>query len=210
MKDRLSHFRADAHLIGQLIKVDNLRYTSKNIASLITVFAVPVGRKESQEITVRFIDDAAENLSKENPVNQWFEVKGKLHSTTNKDLDIQSPVFLLSERATPLPNSSLGFVKCEIIGRLTKEPEEIEKTNDFKFGHFSLAVNRKSTDKAQFFHFSIFRPKLLEQAQNELTKGSTIFAAGDLAFYRAGKEQKLNYSIKLDRYLLFEEHSASK
>lgn len=202
MKNKQEYFRADGHLIGQLVGTETLRYAVNNIATVVAQFSIPTD-KGTHEVSVRFTGDFSETLSKSNPIGSWFEVNGRLHTPQKSDPEITSPVFLLSKSASPLPVPTTGLFNCEIIGRLTKDPEEITKTNDFKFGRFSLAVNREATDNAQFFNISVFRPKLLEQVKEELGKGKTIFAEGDLAFFKAGEEQTLNYSIKLDRYITF-------
>jgi hypothetical protein len=202
MKKQQEYFRADSHLIGQLVGFETLRFAVNNIATVVTQFYVPTD-KGTHEISVRITGDFAETLSKSNAIGSWFEVKGRLHTHSKNDPEITSPVFLSSNTASPIPTPTTGLFNCEIIGRLTKDPEEVTKTNDFKFGRFSLAVNRGATDKAQFFNVSVFRPKLLEQVKEELGKGKTIFAEGDLAFFKAGEEQTLNYSIKLDRYITF-------
>ncbi len=196
------HFKADGHLIGQVVRFETLRYAVNNIATVVAQFSVPT-EKGVHEVSVRFTGDIAESLSKSEQSGSWFEVNGRLQTSSKNDPEIISPVFLSSRSATPLPKPATGLFSCEIIGRLTKAPEEITKTNDFKFGRFSLAVNRETSDNAQFFNVSVFRPKLLEQVKSELSKGITIFAEGDLAFYKAGEEQTLNYSIKLNRYITF-------
>jgi Single-strand binding protein family len=202
MKKQQEYFRADGHLIGQLVLVETLRYAVNNIATVVAQFSIPTD-KGTHEVSVRFTGDFAESLSKSNPTGSWFEVKGRLQTPPKDDPEIKSPIFLSSKDASPLPDPAIGLFNCEIIGRLTKDPEEITKTNDFKFGRFSLAVNRETADKAQFFNISVFRPKLLEQVKGGLGKGKTIFAEGDLAFFKAGEAQNLNYSIKLDRYITF-------
>jgi len=196
------HFRADGHLIGQLVRFETLRYAVNNIPTVVAQFSMPTD-KGVYEVSVRFTGDIAESLSKANPTGSWFEVNGRLQTPLINDPEIISPIHITSKSASPLPEPAIGLFNCEVIGRLTKAPEEITKTNDFKFGRFSLAVNREGADNAQFFNVSVFRPKLLEQVKRELDKGNTIFAEGDLAFFKAGEAQEINYSIKLDRYIAF-------
>lgn len=196
------YFRADGHILGQLMRIETLRFGVNNIATVVTLFSIPTD-KATHEVSVRFNGDLAERLAKDNPIGSWFEVNGRLLTPLKNDSEIISPIYLSSKSATPLPTLGLGLFNCEIIGRLTKSPEEITKTNEFKFGRISLAVNRKATDNAQFFNISVFRPQLLDRVKGELDKGNTIFAEGDLAFFKAGEAQALNYSIKLDRYIKF-------
>lgn len=199
----MDHFRADSLLIGKLVEVESLRYTANNIAKLMTVFSIP-GNKEENKISVLISGDDAELLSKKSSIGQWFEIKGELKDSPPPNMAVNSPVIVAARSLVPLPASSGGLATCEVIGRLTRDPEETTKTNDFKFLRFALAVNRKESEKASFFNFSVFKPSTSEKASSELRKGDSIFASGELAFFKSGEEQKLNYSIKLDRYIKLE------
>jgi single-stranded DNA-binding protein len=199
----MDHFRADSLLIGRLFETESLRYTGNNIAKLMTVFSIP-GNKNESKISVLISGEDAELLSKKCSIGRWFEVKGELKNSPPPNIEVVSPIIVAARSLLPLPVCKLGLATCEIIGRLTKDPEKITKTNDFKFLRFALAVNRKEAEKPSFFNFSVFKSATSEKASSELSKGDSIFASGELAFFRAGEEQKLNYSIKLDRYIKLE------
>ena len=182
--------------------MDVLRYTSSNIAVLTAVFLTSIKNNE-HFIAVRISGNKAETIAKQNPIDSWFEIQGGLiDSSPNFEGYTFAPISIDSQRVVQIPTASKGLLSCEIIGRLTKTPEKITKTNDFEFVRFSLAVNITNS-KTKFFNISVFKPKLIEEV-NQLDKGKTMFVAGELAFYKAGEEQRLSYSIKLERFIVFE------
>jgi len=73
----MDFFRADVLMIAKLVEIDVLRYTAKNIAVLLSVFSVTTN-KGAHSIVVRFYGDMAEDLSRQDNINHWYEVKGKL------------------------------------------------------------------------------------------------------------------------------------
>ena len=197
----MSYFRSEALLIGKLIKTDSLRYTAKNTAVLTTVFSTSV-KNEEHFILVRIVGDMAESLSRQQSLGGWFEVKGQLMDFSPELDSLAFPkISIQSNHVIPLPGASNGLVACEIIGRLTKPPEKIVKTNDFEFARFTLAVNRQDVEKASYFNISVFKPKLIQQTFDCLDKGLLVYAAGTLAFYKAGEKQTLSYSIKLEKFI---------
>lgn len=205
MNDKNKFFRANAHLIGKLVSIESLRYTSNNTAMLIANFDIP-NNKDCYAISVRIKGNIAEDISRTSPTGQWFELNGDLFVNNNEQAEITSPVFVSTDFLQKIPNAEVGMLSCEVIGRLTKIPEIISKTNDFEFGRFSLAVNRDLTVKAHYFNFSVFKPYLLNEVMESLRKGESIFARGDLAFFKTGQEQRLTFSIKLERYIKLQEN----
>jgi len=69
------YFRANALLVGRLVKLDILHYTSSNIAVLTAVFLTSIKNNE-HFIAVRISGDKAETIVKQNPIDSWFEIQG--------------------------------------------------------------------------------------------------------------------------------------
>jgi len=197
-----NYFRADAQMIAKLIDKDCLRFTAENLATLICVFSVSTRSAGEVPLTVLLKGDLAERISCEDNINGWFEVKGELRNSAIPYNDYTLPGISISALSvSPLPNASKSQIYCEVIGRLTSDAEAISKTNNFNFTRFSLAVNRSQSDKAHFFDFSVFKPALMEAVDNETTKGKSIFAAGELTFYKQGGKSSPGYSIKLEKLI---------
>ncbi|TQV72802.1 single-stranded DNA-binding protein [Aliikangiella marina] len=199
----MSYFRADAHLMAQLVDKDVLRYSVDNIASLLCVFKLP-GRSDNHHfVVVMLFDELAEKLSRADLSNNWYEIKGRLN---DRSPEFKSYRFAgLSIRAvavTAIPPVSKSFIQCELIGRLTRDPEHVVKGDDFEFDRFSIAVNRN--EKANFFDVSVFKPRLIKEVDVKLTKGQPVYAAGELTLFDRGQDSTVHGAIKLEKFVLLE------
>lgn len=203
----MPYFRADAHMIAKMEKKDCLRYDRDNLASIVTLFSVSAKAGKTFYITAVIFGDDAEMVNRLESNDFWFEVKGQLFDTT--------PLFegyalaKLSIKANSIirvPAASSSLIQCELIGRLTREPEHISKTDSYDFVKFSMAVNRKSANQAHYFDVSVFKPKLIELVNNKAHKGQSVFVSGELTFFQKGSDAVVHGSVKLEHLLMLERH----
>ena len=201
----MPYFRADAQMIAQMVEKDVLRFSADNIASLKTLFCLPGKSGHHHYIVATIFGDLAEKISRLPLGDSWFEVKGRLndrspdfegHSVSNISIRVESLV--------ALPHASSTFIHCELIGRLTHDPEHVVKGDNFEFTRFSMAINRSQSDKANFFNISVFKPRLIQEVNDKIKKGQTIFLSGDLTFFDKGGDSAVHGAIKLDRFLSLE------
>lgn len=203
----MSYFRADAHLMAQMIDKDVLRYSVDNIASLLCVFQIPGRGDHHHYIVVMLFDELAEQISRSPLDNNWFEIKGRLNDKTPEFKSYSfAELSIRAESVEKIPAVSRSFIQCEVIGRLTRDPEHIVKGDAFEFDRFSIAVNRK--EKASFFDVSVFKPRLIKEVDIKLTKGQPVYAAGELTLFDRGQESTVHGAIKLEKFVLLERHTA--
>ncbi len=205
----MKYFRADAQMIAKMVDKDCLRYTADNIATLITIFNIPSKSSADNLFPVLIVGDQAETISrldssKLDTSEAWFEVKGQLRNKAPSFGDHLLPnISVRAESIEQIPEASNSLVYCEVIGRLTSDAEHITKSTSFEFMKYSLAVNRDSTDKANFFDISVFKPLLMEQLRKQTSKGASVFSAGELTFYAQGNKPVPSYAIKLECLISF-------
>lgn len=198
----MNYFRADAQILAKIIDKDCLRFTADNLATLITIFAIQTKSGKDIHIAVIVIGDEAEKISRLDTTNTWFEVKGQLRNKTPLYDDYNLPaISIKAESMTQIPEASRSLIYCELIGRLTSDPEHIAKPNNFEFIRFSLAVNRETTDKAHYFDFSVFKPSLIERVKNEAKKGASVYTSGELTFFNLSNKPTPSYAIKLEKLI---------
>jgi hypothetical protein len=235
----MSYFRADGHLMAQMVHKDYIRYDKENVASLLTVFALKQNNKTYQ-LPVVIVGEEAERLhrldlitaastrsAESEPVNDsnnpknyslgsdtstvsqaWYEIKGQLISQTINYEGYELPKLLLKAvSVTSIPAMSSSLMRCEMIGRLTFEPEHISKTDSYDFVKFALAINRAESSQASFFDISVFKSNLVELVQTQVHKGQTVYAAGELSFYLKGQATSVYTSVKLDQLRLMDKAS---
>ncbi|WP_196139574.1 single-stranded DNA-binding protein [Aliikangiella sp. G2MR2-5] len=199
----MSYFRADVTLFAQMVEKDCLRYSTDNRASLRTLFKVPGKAEHHHYLVVTLFDELAEDVSRMDLADSWFEVKGELVDRSPEFSTHKLPE--LSVRAyqiESIPIASSTLLNVEVIGRLTHDPEHIIKGNDFEFARTSVAVNRKER-KACFFNISIFKPRLIKEAEGKLKKGIQVLICGELTFFDKGGDSKVHTAIKMNRFLTF-------
>ena len=197
------YFKADIELIGQLIEKDALRYTQSNVPVLITVFNVPGKNNVEQLIKVVFKGEGAEQVDKQ-PLHRFFMINGALSEEQEKEEAKRLPaISIIAKSLVQVPEVTEGVIRCRIVGRLTKDPKLITKTNDFEFLRFSLAVNMAGKSKPLFVDFSVFKPALIAGVQSDTKKGDSVYCAGEMAFYFVGESKTPTYSVKLDKLTHF-------
>lgn len=198
----MSYFRANSQLIAKLIGKDVLRFNANNMASLLTIMQIDTSAGE-QSIAVVIYGQQAEDIERSATIGQYFDVQGVLNSHSPKFEQYRLPELSVRVSSiTALPNAKGTEFYCEVLGRLTAAPDRVVKNDGFEFSRFSLAVNRELTDKPSFFNFSVFKPKLIELSSH-LNKGQTLFAAGELSFFKKGKDTAPGWAIKLERMVSF-------
>jgi hypothetical protein len=198
----MSYFRADAQMIAKLIAKDCLRFNAENLASLLVIMQIESSAGVQPIATVIYGDDA-EELERNASLGQYYDIQGALNSHSPNFEEYQLPKLSVRVRSiNPVPTAQGTEFYCEVLGRLTSEPDKVSKTDGFEFSRFSLAVNRSSTDKPNFFNFSVFKPKLTERMLT-LKKGQTLFAAGELSFFKKGTDGIPGWAIKLERAVSF-------
>ena len=201
----MSYFRANAHLIAKMINKDCLRYDKNNLASIITLCEVSYNKGNQLNLVVRVFGEQAEQINRLGNEDFWYEIKGDLNSYSPGFNEIVTPKISINARSiNRIPVASSSFLHCELIGRLTREPEKIIKSESFEFARFSVAVNRENTNKTNYFDISVFKPTLIQVVSNQLNKGQTVYAAGELSFYGKASGDELFTSVKLERLLLLE------
>jgi hypothetical protein len=195
----MNYFRADAHLIGKMVDKDCLRFTADNLATLITIFSIQTRSGKDVQIAVLVIGDDAEKISRLDANDTWFEVKGPLRDGTPPYSEYHLPAISIKAGSiTQIPDASHSLINCEVIGRLTGDPEHIIKSNNFEFVRFTLAVNRESKGKAHYFGFSVFKPSLIERVKKDAKKGATVFSSGELTFFNQSNKPIPSSAIKLE------------
>ncbi len=198
----MSYFRANSQLIAKLIGKDVLRFNANNLASLLTIMQIETNAG-AQPIAVVIYGQQAEDIERAATIGQYFDIQGVLNSHTPKFEQYRLPDLSVRVSAiTALPNAKGTEFYCEVLGRLTSAPDRVIKNDGFEFSRFSLAVNREAKDKPSFFNFSVFKPKLIETCA-QLDKGQTLFAAGELSFFKKGKDAAPGWAIKLERMVSF-------
>jgi|GEM_PF-2256211 len=203
----MPYFRADAHLIAPMVKKDCLRYNTENVASIVCLFSIPAKGGKVFYISAIFYGDNAEEVNRLELDNLWLEVKGRMFDSTPEFESYSLPKLSLKvESFIQVPAMSQSVMRCELIGRLTREPEHISKTDSYDFVRFSLAVNRKTTNQANYFDISAFKPNLIELINNQVNKGQSVFAAGELTFFQKGNDSLVHASVKLEQLLLMQRH----
>jgi len=203
----MPYFRADAHMIAKMEKKDCLRYNRDNLASIITLFSITAKAGKTFYMTAVIYGDDAEMINRLELDNFWFEVKGQLFDATPAFEGYSTPKLSIKvESIIQIPAASSSLINCEIIGRLTREPEHITKTGSYDFLKFSVAVNRKSANQAHYFDVSVFKPQLIELVNNKAHKGQPVFASGELSFFQKGNDSLVHGSIKLEHLLMLERH----
>jgi len=203
----MPYFRADAHMIARMDKKDCLRYNKDNLASIITVFSIQVKGGKNFFITAVIYGDDAEAINRHEGDNLWFEVKGMLFDQILAFEGYNLPkLFLKVDSIIQIPAASSSLINCEVIGRLTREPEHISKTDSYDFIRFSLAVNRKSANSAHYFDVSVFRTNLIELVNNKIHKGQPVYASGELTFFQKGADSMVHVAMKLEHLLLLDRH----
>ena len=201
----MPYFRADAHLIARMEKKDCLRYDRDNVASIMALFSIQAKGGKVYHISAAIFGDNAETINRLALDNDWFEVKGQLFDHAPQFDGYSLPkISIKVESIIQIPAASSSLIQCELIGRLTREPEQINKTDSYDFVRFSMAVNRKSANQAHYFDVSVFKPQLIELVNNNVHKGQSVFASGDLTFFQKGSDSLVHGSIKLEHLLMLD------
>ena len=200
----MSYFRAHAHLIAQMVQKDVLRYTADNLASLLVVFAFPAKTGDHHYLAARLIGDLAESISRTDLNNAWFEVKGILRDSSPAFESLSLPAMSISvSTITSLPPARKSVFLCDVIGRLTHDPEHVIKNENFEFCRFSVAVNPSQSEKAHYFSVSVFKSKLIQEVNHQLKKGNEVFISGEVTFYEKAIDHKVFAAIKLEQFVQF-------
>lgn len=203
----MGYFRADAHLMAQMVDKDVLRYSVDNIASLLTVFRLPGRGDHHHYFVVLLFDELAEKINRAEVTNAWFEIKGTLSDRSPEYKSYRfASLSIRAESAVAIPAVSKSFIQCELIGRLTRDPEHVVKGDAFEFDRFSVAVNR--SEKPNFFDVSVFKPRLIKEVDVKLTKGQPVYAAGELTLFDRGEASAVHGAIKLEKFVLLERQRA--
>ncbi len=201
----MTYFRADTLIIAKMIDKDCLRYTADNTPTLITIFSIKSKSTDEVFLAVKLTGDDAEINSKKPLIENWFEITGELIPNTPQYAEYPLPAISVKAKTIrSLPIASSSLVYCEVVGRLTNEPEHVVKSNTYEFVRYSLAVNRPKSEKVSYFDISVFRQNLIKLVKEHTHKGQTVFSSGELAFYKQGTKKVPSYSIKLDRLVTFE------
>ena len=201
----MPYFRADAHMIAKMEQKDCLRYDRNNLASIITLFSISNKAGKTFYLTAVIYGEDAEMINRLESCDLWYEVKGQLFDATPSFEGYSLPKLSIKVNSIiQIPAASSSLIQCELIGRLTREPEHISKTDSYDFVKFSMAVNRKNANQASYFDVSVFKPPLIELVNNKAHKGQPVFAAGELTFFQKGNDAAIHGSLKLDHLLLLE------
>lgn len=201
----MPYFRADAHMIAKMVKKDCLRYNTDNLASIMTLFSLIAKGGKVFHIAVIIFGDDAEKINRYGSGEHWFEIKGHLNDHSPQfDGYSLAKISIAAVSIVLFPAASSSLIHCEMIGRLTREPEHISKTDSYDFVRFALAVNRKNANQASYFELSVFKPALIEQVNNHAHKGQCVFASGDLTFFQKGNDSSVHASVKLAQLIMLE------
>jgi len=194
-------------MIAKMEKKDCLRYDRDNLASIMTLFCIQAKGGKTFYISAIIFGDNAETINRLESNDFWFEVKGQLFDHAPQFDGYSLPkISIKAESIIQIPAASSSLINCELIGRLTREPEHISKTDSYDFVRFSMAVNRRSSNQAHYFDVSVFKPNLIEQVNKEVHKGQPVFASGELSFFQKGSDSLVHGSVKLDHLLMLERH----
>ena len=203
----MPYFRANAHLIAQMVKKDCLRYSTDNLASIETFFVLPAKAGKSFYFAVVFLGDNAEIVSRIESDNLWYEIKGQLKDHSPKfDTFHLSNLCLFADSFIELPVASASLVQCDLIGRLTRDPEHVIKNDSFDFVRFSIAVNRKNPNLVNYFDVSVFKPKMIELVNQKAQKGQSVYVSGELTFFQKANDASVHAAIKLEQLIFLEKH----
>jgi len=201
----MGYFRADALMIGQMVEKDCLRFSADNVASLKTLFRLPGKAGHDHFIVATLFGEQAESISRLTLDDAWFEVKGQLRDRSPEfESHSLSNIAIRVNAVNQLPHASSTMIHCELIGRLTHDPEHVVKGDAFEFSRFAIAINRLEDKKPAFFNISVFKPRLIKEVNERLKKGQAVFLSGDLTLFDKGGDSAVHGAIKLDRYLMIE------